>query len=263
MPLPTIGRSGTTVGRSSLLPAIVRSGSVSADSPSRTRDSVIVTGALGLLLVGAPLKLFSRVLDVRSAVDAGSSPFAALAPTDIVWLSLIALWILAVQQLVRRTALPADSRLAPHGMQSAARGLVELSMFGAGPLLGWTSVNPEVGLDRLETPGPSIPTDDDPVGGGFDQRPAVATTLVPIVAPPAKPRAERTRDHIIERGDTFWSLAETTYGDGRQWQKIRDLNLGREVAPDVVMNERSDLAAGWSVLLPDIRRKEVNEDDDS
>lgn len=247
-----------------VMPGATVSNTIDADTPRRTRDSVIVTGAILLLLIGAPLQLFARLLAVRAAVDAGAAPLSALAPTDAIWVGLMVLWVLVAHQLLRRAALPKDTRLFPHQAQSAMRQMVELSLFGAGPLLGWTTANPDVGLDWLESPatsaeagsGSSSPTAVSPKTETNGSTIATPTALPAVTAPPV-----RTNDYVVERGDTFWSLAEATYGDGRHWQKIRELNLGREVAPGVVMDERSDLSTGWAIVLPVVRKKEADHED--
>jgi len=39
-------------------------------------------------------------------------------------------------------------------------------------------------------------------------------------------------------------------GDGREWGALQELNLGREVAPDVMLAEGEDLRIGWTILIP-------------
>ena len=56
--------------------------------------------------------------------------------------------------------------------------------------------------------------------------------------------------HVVARGETFWSLAETHLGDGRHWTVLRDLNLGRDVAPGTRMTESSVLRQGWKIAVP-------------
>lgn len=254
------------------MPGAVIPTTIDADSPRRTRDSIIVTGALVLLLVGAPLKLFARLLEVRTAVEGGTAPLSALEPLDGLWLGFALLWLVVAHELIRRTALPRDVRLLPHHAQSATRQMVELSLFGAGPLLGWTTANPDVGLEWLEAPTPTserdaaeygnpglgpLPSADDGEAAALTWAPASTT---PLPASSTSPSL-RTDDYVVKRGDTFWWLAEAIYGDGRHWQKIRDLNLGREVAPGVVMNERSDLSTGWTIAVPVIRKREADNEE--
>ncbi|MGB5760067.1 MAG: hypothetical protein WBM50_24345, partial [Acidimicrobiales bacterium] len=76
-----------------------------------------------------------------------------------------------------------------------------------------------------------------PLSGGF-AGPVVDLRELPTV------------EHTVARGETFWSLAERSMGDGRHWPAIQQLNAGREVAPRTILTNSSVLRPGWSVLLP-------------
>ena len=47
--------------------------------------------------------------------------------------------------------------------------------------------------------------------------------------------------HVVKRGETLYSIAKTTYGDGKQWQKIASANPG--VSP-------STLKVGQTLVIP-------------
>ncbi len=104
--------------------------------------------------------------------------------------------------------------------------------------------------------------------------PAAATPLQAAIAAPAHPtltfqprstpnpdpgittprrgsvEAER-RTYRVARFDTLWKVAETTLGDGRRWQEIRQLNLGRVMADGQTITAATDrLSPGWQLLLP-------------
>lgn len=57
-------------------------------------------------------------------------------------------------------------------------------------------------------------------------------------------------EYVVERGDTYWSLAERFLGDGNRWGVIQDLNAGRSVSSGVVLHEGDSLVPGWKILLP-------------
>ena len=50
-----------------------------------------------------------------------------------------------------------------------------------------------------------------------------------------------SRTHIVQRGDTLWSIAKRTYGDGKRWQQIAAANPG--VSP-------TRLRVGQTLALP-------------
>ena len=68
-------------------------------------------------------------------------------------------------------------------------------------------------------------------------------------APTPVPRATL---HVVQRHESFWSIAEDALGDGSRWREIVALNAGREVAPGVVFSGTPDrLLPGWALLVPD------------
>ena len=60
-----------------------------------------------------------------------------------------------------------------------------------------------------------------------------------------------TSAYLVQRHDSFWSIAEMALGDGSRWREIAQLNRGREVAPGVVFDGTTDhLLTGWLLVLP-------------
>jgi hypothetical protein len=57
-------------------------------------------------------------------------------------------------------------------------------------------------------------------------------------------------DHVVQRGDTFWSLAERIFDDGERWAEIAGLNLGREVDQGVFFESDMSLRRGWTIAVP-------------
>jgi nucleoid-associated protein YgaU len=50
--------------------------------------------------------------------------------------------------------------------------------------------------------------------------------LIRVVEPvePAPPAEPKRRMHVVQPGDTYFSLAKRYLGDGRRWREIQDLN---------------------------------------
>ena len=60
-----------------------------------------------------------------------------------------------------------------------------------------------------------------------------------------------TRTHVVQRYESFWSIAEETLGDGSRWRDIVALNNGREVATGIVFDGTAHrLLPGWTLLVP-------------
>ncbi len=67
-------------------------------------------------------------------------------------------------------------------------------------------------------------------------------TPQPAVTPSATPAATSSGSHYtIRKGDTFYSLARTYYGSGKEWQRIASANPG--VDPH-------KLRVGQSIIIP-------------
>ncbi|MEX2622952.1 MAG: LysM peptidoglycan-binding domain-containing protein [Acidimicrobiia bacterium] len=110
--------------------------------------------------------------------------------------------------------------------------------------------------------------------GPFHAAPAAATPLPAKISlassypvthigqEPARPEwAEAAPQHEAEsqqplyrvtRHDALWHIAETTLGDGRRWNDIRALNVGRTMPDGHSFTETTDrLRSGWELILPD------------
>lgn len=56
---------------------------------------------------------------------------------------------------------------------------------------------------------------------------------------------------IVQRHDSYWSIAERTLGDGLRWREIHDLNDGRTLADGTTITAGDDtIHSGWVLLLP-------------
>jgi 5'-nucleotidase len=77
----------------------------------------------------------------------------------------------------------------------------------------------------------------------YSRTPSPASTAAHPAAETAAPVAAATTgsSYKIKRGDTLYAIAKTTYGDGKQWQKIADNNPG--LCP-------KSLRVGQTITLP-------------
>ncbi len=75
---------------------------------------------------------------------------------------------------------------------------------------------------------------------------AAAPVAQPVVAEapgqaPAPEAAGAGGKYTIQKGDTLWKIASTSYGDGKQWPRIASANPG--LSP-------STLQVGQTIMLP-------------
>lgn len=225
---------------------------------------VVLVGLSGL--VSAPL--------VGMLTSPGGPSRWAVRGALAIWVAVAVVIAVSLAGLRRP---PRRQWLLPLWAQHRLQGLVELSAFGVGGLRGWTGANPAVGLDRVRRP-----SDDDtrqlpqpagahhrsPVDPGDPRaRPRRAGPTGEVRAAGARPAADPgggapsgpvggpltgrpVSVHEIRRGETWWSLAERHLGDGRLWTALRDLNLGLETAPGVLIDQDSVLRPGWRINVP-------------
>ncbi|MEP4649410.1 MAG: hypothetical protein ABJ314_04460, partial [Ilumatobacter sp.] len=147
--------------------------------------------------------------------------------------------------------------VVPVVAQSAGRRVVERSAFGVGAMTTWTSVEPDHGLTLVEAPRVATETewedgrfargaqDTDLLAAGVGA--AARTSPAPVAA---RSVADDAAAHVTTRGESFWSLAQERLGDATRWTELRDLNVGREVAPGIVLSESDGLRAGYRILVP-------------
>jgi 5'-nucleotidase len=77
------------------------------------------------------------------------------------------------------------------------------------------------------------------------------------VQPPHEPRSmPLAGSHVAQPGDTWWSLAERAYGDGRlyralyAWNRTRDPRIALAPGTPLQLPPLADLAATWPQLMP-------------
>jgi|GEM_PF-1542988 len=217
-------------------------------------SSIPATALLGVVLIGVPLWIVARL----------SSPLRPLQALDMVLLVALAGWAVVFMALTNRDDAVDSLTVNRTSPSWFAHQLVDNSLFGTG-----LDAEPDIEqstatMARLIVPQ-SLTPDQFPSpqsaaelawGHGLGTETASASAGVLVVNEPSAPRDPGCRDtidtqeYIINRGDTFWSIAEVVFGDGRRWHELQDLNLGRQMAPGVQLTEHHELRIGWSILVP-------------
>ena len=102
-----------------------------------------------------------------------------------------------------------------------------------------------------DDPGPAEPPPPLAPAGAFsppmplDAQPPREATLAPLAG-----------GHVAQPGDTWWSLAERTYGDGRlyralyAWNRARDPRITLAPGTPLQLPPLAELAAAWPHLMP-------------
>jgi nucleoid-associated protein YgaU len=235
----------------------------------RLADAVAAT----VLVVGFVVGPFVLALLWRDSIDVSlalpSGPERAggrpLPTGDLVRLALVGGWTVASMVVLGRLLRPGPVRhrfWLPFGVEAVGRHVIDQSLFGAGAMMGWRAHQASVHLSDLVGPevidiGRRYYGVDDP-----DRRRRRSTTAARADAGAGSPQTEDravaaheqwngpVAEHLVGRGDTWWSLASQTLGDGRQWATVRALNVGRRVGPDRVMGEGDQLRRGWLIVVP-------------
>ena len=225
----------------------------------RRRRSVVATAAVVAIVAGPVLYLAARWFGVG---------WAGFHPVDLIVVPWVGLALVTVVRLFTQTRKPGLVPVLPRRLQRNIGRLVELSEFGVGSMGDWSVANPDTSLLQALVPAgdveapatvpASAPSADGPAA---TRRPlgASATAAVrgELVDAADQPWTGPTTPHTVARGDTWWSLAERTLGDGRRWRVLVELNRDREVASGITVTDESVLRRGWQIVLP--RRAKENE----
>ncbi|HYZ99969.1 MAG TPA: LysM peptidoglycan-binding domain-containing protein, partial [Acidimicrobiales bacterium] len=226
---------------------------------TRQRAAAVVRFVGGLaLLAGIPAALVVTVgwplprevpspEQLREAFDRRGVPVEVLvkALAVIMWVAWAQLAIAVVAETVaaargrqagRAAVVPGVQLVARHFVAS---GALVLSLVGP-----WRPASAAAGVTRLD----AIHQEISPIEVQATPNPAAA----PSPAPPTPAlAANREGTYVVQRGDSYWGLAQQHLGDGARWREIRDANVGRTVAPGHVIGAHDDdLQPGWVILLP-------------
>ena len=200
------------------------------------------------LIVGWPLpESVPNLEDISTAARSGIDETVIVKTLAVLgWLvwGQIALAI-TVEGVARLRGRPARSVPVARGLQLAATQLLATAavLFGSLTTSGATPV-PLSSLTPIEL--------SQPIDWRFVQR-LPSAVLEPIASrePLGHPTTEATDTYVVDRHDSWWGVAESELADGRRWQELRDLNVGRTM-PDghTIEPSTETLSEGWVLLLP-------------
>lgn len=236
------------------------------------RETKILLGLLGLL-AGVFMGVLSMKLFVpRPPAGAGPDVHTELADTatahDLVEpprLTMRASDFAAAPPLVPATvAAPDDGRFAPtadsRDRYATGEGGFDRAIISAAPDAAPTpprydpSVAPASFEQAAASPSSFGQVDPPAAAGRVDdaRQPFPLDAEVPSGPPPAS----LAGGHVAQPGDTWWSLAERAYGDGRlyravyAWNRARDPRITLAPGTPLQIPPRADLAAAWPQLMP-------------
>lgn len=243
-----------------------------APPPGRTgrREKTILLGLLGTL-VGA----FAGVLSLKLFVPrppAGTGPDVNLEPAAVAPLEVVEPPALVDRRSNLPTspdpfralaAAPATTDAAPSPSAFTVEALPEVTPLSAADAPSATGV--ETRRDLLRADGPAdllpVPGDGQPatVAVAPPARPArdvFAEPSFPGMATAAEVPAGPLGGHVVRTGDSWWSIAEGAYGDGRLYKALvawnRALDPHTSLAPGTRLDlpEAARLRAAWPRLVP-------------
>ncbi len=72
------------------------------------------------------------------------------------------------------------------------------------------------------------------------------------VAPTRPATVDASAVWTVAEGQSWWSISKATMGRGELWQELQRVNVGREVAPGIVMSDKTALAPGMVLAVPKV-----------
>lgn len=218
---------------------------------SRLLATTAATLALLLVAIGVPAFVAWQFFRTSSAAQFQTTTTIALSALAIVgivlWMSLAAAMVMQGRRLRHVAFLPSF-------WQRFFRRWVEASSLGLGTMRSWTAWNPDVDLSFLIQPATAMPAVSVSSAAVHPPVSMAAESAIPTRAPIPEPRAVvpvAVTSYQVQRGDNFRSLAGAHLGDQERWSEILKANLGREVAPDVFIEDGTRfLKSGWVIGIP-------------
>ncbi|CAN7514691.1 LysM peptidoglycan-binding domain-containing protein [Knoellia sp. LjRoot47] len=210
---------------------------------------IVVALPITLLAVGAnPLPdMWPTLEQVRTALTSPDDGTLVLGAIKVIaW----AAWLFLAGAIVLEILSRARGVRAPHlrglGMpQAAARGLVgtALLLFAAAPMSG-TPANAAPMAQASSVASATVLTTPDQVSAPV---PTTGASSRASARPQQAPAAPSTVEHVVERGDTLWSIAEDYLGVGSRYTELADLNRA------VLGPDPGFLPVGVVLQIPDAR----------
>ncbi len=157
----------------------------------------------------------------------------------LIWTQVVL--AVATEIVAHLRSLPAPAMPVLPGLQPLAGNLVAAVVL----LAALTQPRP-----TLETGG-ALRLEPEPISLFVDS--ATIDDAVPDQRPIDASEAVQTETYVVQRHDSFWSIAEDLLGDGMRWREIRDLNVGRRQADGHEITASSDVIhVGWQLQVPKV-----------
>ena len=224
------------------------------------RTGIVLRGLLAasvlvVLVAGVPGAL---VATVGNPVPEGWTWGAPLTEAALLGILACVAWVLWTQLVVCvAVETIAEVRLAvghsadwlarvPGTMsvqQSLARTLVQ-AVVAVGATTTAASVIATPWIPHADAATPS------PAASGDQAAADAPVALAPTQGASAKHRAQPTREVVVARGDTLWSIAEDHLGAGERWREIAELNRDREMVDGSRFDDARTIQPGWTLLVP-------------
>ena len=216
-----------------------------------SRSPALATVLLVFFLVAVPVVFINRF----------SQGLLPLQPIDVALAIGLAAWLVVSKAVLDRDEHYDTSRHQRLSPRWQAAQLVEQSVLGVGFLASRAAdgaIHAASTLSRVVEPeaigpemlAPAVSDDLDRAHRSWATEREVRATPILAATEVVAPPVIATEEYEVQRGDTWWSVAAWSFGDGRLWKPLLELNLGREVAPGVVVEHTGELRIGWTVLVP-------------
>lgn len=214
----------------------------SGSAAGRLATTIGRTFTLVFVLVTVPILAITQIPALSDGVEWRGSELV-IVPLLIVWGMAAA----ASLDAFVGSALSKRRRASAEGIIAVLAEFTERTSFGIGAQRSWTTHNPLVSLEDVAIPQAHTPETQaaDLVGTA-----SLSATTLPVTRPAVQNRWTSFETITINRGDTWWSLAEEHAGSGQHWAEIRDLNRGRVTAEGVVLEDSTTLQGGFSIVVP-------------
>jgi nucleoid-associated protein YgaU/DNA-binding SARP family transcriptional activator len=220
-----------------------RTADVARALAASTAIALLVVGLPALLLtsVGWPLPRQRPHLSEIADTLTGHQPLETTTVWKILAVILWLAWLQVIAAVIVESVSAARGSL-PRSIPglNLAQGLV--APLVAAIVLAW----PAGAATRASAaPAPSMQRRDPPAAKVVEAPPP--PTTAPVSASPASPTIT---EHLVERRDTLWDLAERYLGDGYRAPEIFELNRGRPQPDGRSLTDPSLIRPGWVLQIP-------------
>ncbi|MBW3642840.1 MAG: LysM peptidoglycan-binding domain-containing protein [Actinobacteria bacterium] len=221
---------------------MARRGDIARAVAAAVMLAAVLVGLPALLVLGVGWPLPTAVPRLSHLADTVSGHRPLETPT--VWKVLaLALWLAWAQVLAAVVVeLVALSRGAlPRALPGLGLGHGLAAPLVAAIVVAW----PTGGTRAAATPAPAAVARPRP--------PEVAVTPEPEPPPASSmpaPAVRATVDHVVQRRDNLWDLAERYLGDGHRAGELFELNRGRPQPDGEVLTDPGLLRPGWVLRVP-------------